>query len=106
MDIFDISDLSDIPQEIKKGLRVLGKRDGFGSSLIKIFELAGRELSIDEVTVAYYRLLKRRKKAGRVKTRKQIMGKLYIMSISDNPPIESVEGKRGVYRLKTRLTAF
>lgn len=90
-DIFDLIDLTDIPDNIKKELKILS-RDPFENQLIEIFKMANREISIDEVTVAYYRIYKD------AKERRQIMTKLYNMSRSDRPAIKSMPQK-GVYKL-------
>lgn len=92
VDVFDLSDLSDLPQNIKAELKV-NARDPFEKNIIDIFRKASRELEIDQVTVAYYRLFKE------AKERKQIMAKLYNMSRTDRPAIQSVAGKKGVYKL-------
>lgn len=91
-DIFDLSDLSDIPQEIKRDLKILA-RDDFEKNIIKLFKKAARQLTIDEVTVAYFRFFKEKK------DRKAIMAKLYNMSRSKRPAIISVENRKGVYVL-------
>ena len=91
-DIFDLSDLSDLPQNVKSDLNVL-KRDDFENKIINVFRRANRELTLDEVTVGYYRL------HNEEKERKQIMAKLYNMSRTNRPAIKSIEGKKGVYKL-------
>jgi hypothetical protein len=91
-DIFNLSNLSDIPDSIKGELKILS-RDGFEMKIIELFKKAGRELNIDEVTVAYYRFFKEEK------NRSQIMTKLYNMSRSEHSAIKSIEGRKGVYKL-------
>lgn len=91
-DIFDLSDLSDLPQNIKSELNVM-KRDEFENKIIDVFRRARRDITLDEVTVGYFRL------HNEEKERKQIMSKLYNMSRNNRPAIESVSGKKGVYRL-------
>lgn len=91
-DIFDLSDLSDLPQSIKSDLNVM-KRDDFENKIIEVFRRAKRDITLDEVTVGYYRLHNEQKE------RKQIMSKLYNMSRNNRPAIESVAGKKGVYKL-------
>ncbi|MDA0307507.1 MAG: hypothetical protein O2832_02140 [Proteobacteria bacterium] len=90
-DIFDLNNLSDIPNEIKSDLKVLS-RDGFEKKIIDIFKKANRELNIDEITVGYYRVYKE------VKERRQVMTKLYNMARSPRPAIEAMPQK-GVYKL-------
>ena len=88
--IFDLNDISDIPQEIKSDLN----RDQFAEQILDLFNIAGRELTVDEVTVGYYRQFQE------IKTKRQIMTKLYNMSRENNPVIESVPGRKGAYRKK------
>ena len=87
-DIFDLSNIDDIAEEVTKDLSV----DVFENHIIELFDLAKRDLSVDEVTVGYCR------KYNEVKTKKQIMGKLYNMSRARNPKIKSVKGQKGIYR--------
>lgn len=89
-DIFDVCNIDDIPDEIKKELN----DDYFLKQILELFDIAKRDLSVDEVTVAYFR------KFGEPKTKKQIMGKLYNMARAVNPKIVSVKGRKGVYRRK------
>jgi hypothetical protein len=93
IDIFDLNNLSDIPSKIKSDLKVLS-RDGFEKKIIEIFKKANRELNIDEVTVAYYRLHKDEEE----KERRQVMTKLYNMARSPRPAIKALPQK-GVYKL-------
>lgn len=86
--IFDLNDISDIPQEIKSELN----RDKFAEQILELFNMAGRELTVDEVTVGYYRQFQE------IKTKRQIMTKLYNMSRETYPAIESVPGRKGAYR--------
>lgn len=90
VDIFDLQDVSDIPEEIKKELN----DDYFLNQILELFDIAKRDLSVDEVTVAYFR------KFNEVKTKKQIMTKLYNMARAATPKIVSVKGRKGVYRRK------
>lgn len=94
--IFDLKDLSDLPEEVVSGLSK-GKKGTFEKNIIKLLTTARRPLNIDEVTVGYYRMF------GIKKTRKAINMKLYNMSISGNPDIERVKGSRGVYRMRDNL---
>lgn len=101
--IFDIYDLADIPESIKIGL----KKDPFGDEIIQLFKIANRTLSIDEVYVAHYRKFfadlqsEHSESSNKVpKTKRQITLKLYNMAKDQNSPIESVEGRNGLYRLK------
>lgn len=90
--LFDLSNTQDLPESIKKEL-VSKRRSKLESRLLELFELAGCPLNIDQIQVAYYR------KYQDVKSRQQIMSKLYQMLKYDQPPIKSVPGRRGLYRL-------
>lgn len=89
-DIFDVCNVEDIPDEIKNGLNEVL----FAKQILELFDIAKRDLSVDEVTVGYFR------KFGEPKTKKQIMGKLYNMARAVNPKIVSVRGRKGIYRRK------
>ena len=92
-DIFDLTNVDDIPDEVKEGIVV----DIVATRILELFKIARRDLSIDEITVAYYRKFK--DEDDDIKTKKQIMGKVYNMSRERNAKIKSVEGKKGVYTL-------
>ena len=89
-DIFDVCNVDDIPDEIKNGLNEVL----FAKKILELLDIVKRKLSVDEVTVGYFR------KFGEPKTKKQIMGKLYNMARAVNPKIISVSGRKGVYRKK------
>ena len=85
--IFDLSDVSDIPDEISTDLNC----DDFGRNILTLFNKAGRNLTIDEITVGYYRQFKE------IKTKRQIMGKLYNMARARDAKIKSISQLKGVY---------
>ena len=85
--IFDLTDVSDVPAEISSELIC----DNFAQNILKLFELAGRNLTIDEVTVGYYRQFKE------IKTKRQIMVKLYSMARAKKAKIRSIPNLKGVY---------
>lgn len=85
--IFDLTDVSDIPDEISKDLTY----DVFAQNILKLFKEAGRSLSIAEVTVGYYRRFKE------IKTKRQIMVKLYSMARARKAKIRSIPNLKGVY---------
>jgi hypothetical protein len=92
-DIFDTKNVKDLPKDI---INQLGKSPVV-DRCINLLKLANRELSIDEITVAFYRLYTLKEKFP-IKTKKQIMSILYIyVRNSTNPIIESV---KGIYKLK------
>jgi len=92
IDIFDLSDVSDIPHDIAQYLKIF-TRGSFERNIIELFRKAGRQLTIDEVTVAYFRCFSEQVE------RPKIVTKLYHMSRSKHPVIASVKKKKGVYRL-------
>lgn len=85
--IFDLTDVSDIPAEISTDLT----HDIFAQNILKLFKEAGRSLSIAEVTVGYYRRFKE------IKTKKQIMIKLCNLARARNAKIRSIPNLKGVY---------
>ena len=87
-DIFDTSDLSDIPDIIRYDVE-----DVMENNIIALFNIAKRKLHIDEITVAYYR------KYGGEITKAQMRTKLYNMSRKINALIAPTTGK-GFYKLK------
>ena len=85
--IFDLTDVSDIPEEISAEL----SNDVFAQNILTLFNKAGRNLTIDEVTVGYYRQFKE------IKTKRQIMVKLYSMARARKAKIRSIPNLKGVY---------
>ena len=85
--IFDLTDVSDIPAEISAELFC----DVFAQNILKLFNKAGRNLTLNEITVGYYRLFKE------VKTKRQIMLKLYNMARARNAKIRSIPKLKCVY---------
>ena len=85
--IFDLTDVSDIPAEISTDLT----HDVFAQNILKLFKEAGRNLTVPEVTVAYYR------RFNEIKTKRQIMAKLYSMARARNAKIRSIPNLKGVY---------
>lgn len=85
--IFDLTDVSDIPAEISAEL----SNGVFAQNILKLFNKAGRNLTIDEITVGYYRQFKE------IKTKRQIMVKLYSMARARNAKIRSIPNLKGVY---------
>ena len=85
--IFDLTDVSDIPAEISAEL----SNDVFAQNILTLFNKAGRNLTIDEITVGYYRQFKE------IKTKRQIMVKLYSMARAKEAKIRSIPNLKGVY---------
>ncbi|MCL2749044.1 MAG: hypothetical protein FWE50_03125 [Alphaproteobacteria bacterium] len=104
VNIFDIKNLENIPKDVRGGL----KRDPFGDEIIQLFRMADGPLTVDQVYIAYYRLFSASMKEGEYKTKpgaklkskRQIMLKLYNMSKLENPQITSVD--RAIYKLAER----
>lgn len=86
-DIFDTQRVDDLPENLKSGLKT-----GFGDKILRLFEMAERPLTIDELTVGYYRMF------GGSTNRQSMMAKLYILAREPSSKIESC-GK-GIYRVK------
>lgn len=87
--IFDLTDVSDIPAKISTDLR----RDVFAQNILKLFNKAGRKLTVDEITVGYYRQFKE------IKTKRQIVLKLYNMAREGEAKIRSIPNRKGVYEV-------
>ena len=85
--IFDLTDVSDIPDEISKELNC----DVFAQNILTLFNKAGRNLTINEITVGYYRQF------NEIKTKRQIMVKLYSMARARRAKIKSIPNLKGVY---------
>lgn len=85
--IFDLTDVSDIPEEISAEL----SNNVFAQNILTLFNKAGRNLTIDEITVGYYRQF------NVIKTKRQIMVKLYSMVRARNAKIRSIPNLKGVY---------
>ena len=85
--IFDLTDVSDIQDEISTEL----SHDVFTQNILTLFNKAGRNLTIDEITVGYYRQFKE------IKTKRQITVKLYSMARAKNAKIRSIPNLKGVY---------
>lgn len=92
-ELFDLSNLDDIPDAVKEGVNV----DIFAERILELFHIAGRELSVDEITIGYYR--KYKGVDEEIKTKRQIMSKVYAMSKETRAKIKSVSGKKGIYQL-------
>ena len=88
-DIFDIKNVDDIPIEIKNELN----NHNYTYNILELFRIANRALSIDEVTIGYYRKFKE------LKTKTQITSKLYMMAKSNQPKIVRIPGFKGIYKL-------
>ena len=85
--------LSDLPESLVKQIPA-ARIDDLEREIIDVVKIRFEGVaSVDEVLVGLYR------QTGIVHDRKKIAGKLYRMVQSRPPLLQSVEGKRGVYRL-------
>lgn len=84
--IFDLEDIRDLPPEIAMDLR---RYDTFFYKLLELFAIANRDLTVEELTAGYYRTY------GEIKTKKQIMAKLYTKPKSKDGKIRII--KKGKY---------
>lgn len=94
-DIFNITNLSDLPEDMKKAVESR-KYDEFEQKILELFHIANRPLSINEIMVALYR------KYNVNKNRRQVMNKLYQMASPSNAIAEIYSIKKGVYNLKQK----
>lgn len=92
-DIFDLKDIADLPKTLKNELTV-HKMSALERNIIELFNISKLELSLDQILVAYYRKYKKEF------TRREMTAKLYNISRSINSPIESIIGRKGIYKLK------
>lgn len=91
MDIFDLSDISDLPPELVDQLNLLSHTD---KKIIELFNVAGRPLNLTELLAAYYRKYKD------VKSRQYMMTTCYRMK---KKGILVSTKEKGGYRIKQQL---
>lgn len=91
--IFDLTNTTDLPQKIRVGL---AKRTPtkFESDICDLFKIAGTPLTIDELTVGYYR------KFGGNINKTLMMHKLYMATRNKCCSFEKVARTKSTYRLK------
>lgn len=96
--LFDLDDLADLPDGLKKELQINKKDEGadFERNLIDLFTWANRGLSLDEIQIGYYRFFKEHI------NRRELINKLYSLCGSDNVTVKCIEGKTGVYSLREK----
>ncbi len=85
-----LGELSELPAELKAQLQAT-KMDELGQQIYDSIKGLDRCANLDEILVALYR------KTGKIHKRQYISNKLYRMS--RNGGIESVKGKKSVYRI-------
>ena len=90
--IFDLSNISDLPKDLKNELTSLRRSSLFEERLIALFYLSDEALNLNQLQAAYFR------KYGEHKPRGSLQQKLYTLKSSDNPVIELVQKRRGCYK--------
>ncbi len=87
----------------------VSKKRTMTDDILNIFTLALMQekkeyLTLDEVTAAYHNLVTKQTPNAKIKTKKEIALKLFMMrgKTKNNGSIELVPGTRGVYRLKRK----
>ena len=87
--VFDLSDLSDLPKDLRSELTSLKRSSMFEERLLALLDLSDYQLNLNQLQVAYFR------KYGEHKKRGAIQQKLYHLKKSEL--IEMVDGTRGCY---------
>lgn len=92
--IFDLKNTTDLPQGLRVGINKQKTPTKFESDICDLFKIAGTDLTIDELTVGYYR------KFGGNINKKLMMHKLYMATRNKHCGFEKVERTKSTYRLK------
>ena len=101
------------PEEQKKlHISSKPKKTTMTDDILNIFTVAKiqnplkNELTLDEITAAYYNLITKETPGAKIKTKKDIALKLFMMrgQKKNNGKIELVPGSRGLYRLRATDT--
>jgi len=87
--IFDLSTTDDLPPEL--GVRKEYAKDRFSGRLVALLKEAGTEVTVEQLTAAYYR------RYGEIKTRKQVNMKICHMSHNDRN-VGKVPGMSATYK--------
>lgn len=93
IDLFDIQNIEDVPVSIQKELKAR-RKSSMETKIMELFNIAQRQLTIDEIVVALYR------KFNVEKSARQVFNALYKMINEKNPQVECV--KKGIYQLKRK----
>lgn len=97
--IFSLKDVSDLPKPLQESLLKF-KSDDFTDKILKLFYLAqnsGKDiLTLDEITVAYYRSYK--------PTKKRIQLHVKIYNMCKKGLLAAKKGKKGQYYLPKKGT--
>ena len=94
--IFDLTNTTDLPQGIRVGLNRQKTPNKFESDICELIKIAGTDLTIDELTVGYYR-----KFGGKI-NKKLMMHKLYMAVRNRDCRFEKVSRTKSTYRLKDK----
>lgn len=109
--VFDY--ISYLVQTVKKShISSKPKKATMTDDILNIFVVAQtqnplkKELTLDEITAAYYNLVTKETPGAKIKTKKDIALKLFMMrgQKKNNGKIELVPGSRGLYRLRSKDT--
>jgi hypothetical protein len=100
-------------EQAKLHISAKQKKQTMTDDIINIFITAKmlnehkNELTLDEITAAYYNMVTKQTPGAKLKTKKDIALKLFMMrgQKKNNGVIELVPGKRGTYRLKKSADA-
>ena len=100
-------------EQAKLHISAKQKKQTMNDDIINIFITAKmqnehkNELTLDEITAAYYNMFTKQTPGAKLKTKKDIALKLFMMrgQKKNNGVIELVPGKRGTYRLKKSADA-
>ena len=100
-------------EQAKLHISAKQKKQTMTDDIINIFMTAKmlnehkNELTLDEITAAYYNMVTKQTPGAKLKTKKDIALKLFMMrgQKKNNGVIELVPGKRGTYRLKKSADA-
>ena len=94
--IFNIYYTEDLPEEITKQL----PKDCWQEQIIKLFVLAGKPLSIDEVLVGCYRKYKT------IYDKQTLANYVWQLTKRHGCVLEKVKGRKGVYQYKKGFQRF
>ena len=88
-DVFDIKNIDDLPEDV---LEEIGLSVSFTSKLVMLFRIANRPLTLNELTVGYYR------RFNEIKTKRQIILKLNQISTGPDKIVKRYFGKKWILR--------
>ncbi len=92
-DIFDLKNVDDLPKPLINEL-VAYRVDKWEVVIIDLLSMRS-PLSLDQLMVGYFR------KYDQHITRRQLTAKMYQMCRAANPKVDSIIGRKGLYRLSS-----